>query len=187
MVWPSANWQGFQQMPSCTAWAACLSRISASLAVIVFGTTALSILVSAGSSWRPNGRLQRVRWSFTGLAAALVLAIGMAVAQLKGGTLTYYMDKLGIALFLAGLVTLALILAVFLETICPRLLAALAAGGENEAAAASPRASWRLSGAGPVAAPALAAVAATQAFGFTFRAAEGLPASSPSRWPWRKS
>ncbi len=152
------------------------------LAVIVFGTTALSILVFARSSRRSNGILQRLRWSFTGLAAALVLAIGMAVAQLvKGGTLTYYSHKLGIALFLAGLVTLALVLAAFLETIRLRTRAALAADGGKEAAAASPRSSWRLSGAGPVAASALAAVAATQAFGFTFPlAAEGLPPSSPS-------
>lgn len=151
------------------------------LAVIVFGTMAFSILVFTRSSRPSNGILQRLRWSFTGLAAALVLAIGMAVAQLvKGGTLTYYSHKLGIALFLAGLVTLALVLAAFLETLRLRTQAEPADGG-NDAAAASPRSSWRLSGAGPVTASALAAVAATQAFGFTFPlAAEGLPPSSPS-------
>ncbi|WHP57971.1 hypothetical protein QMY03_13580 [Arthrobacter sp. KFRI-F3372] len=149
--------------------------------MIVFGTMAFSILVFTRSSRPSNGILQRLRWSFTGLAAALVLAIGMAVAQLvKGGTLTYYSHKLGIALFLAGLVTLALVLAAFLETLRLRTQAEPADGG-NDAAAASPRSSWRLSGAGPVTASALAAVAATQAFGFTFPlAAEGLPPSSPS-------
>ncbi|MET3351143.1 UNVERIFIED_ORG: hypothetical protein ABID57_002849 [Arthrobacter sp. UYEF1] len=152
------------------------------LAMIVFGTSALAILVFARSSQRPSGTLQRLRWSFTGLTASLVLAISMAVAQLvKGGTLTYYSHKLGIALFLAGLVTLALILAAFLETMRLRPLAAGAGSGGNGAGVASPRNSRRPSGTGLMAATVLATVAATQAFGFIFPLAkEGLPPSSPS-------
>ncbi len=152
------------------------------LAVIITGTSALAVLVFSRSAQRSSGTLQRLRWSFTGLAAAVVLAICMAVAQLiKGGTLTYYSHKLGIALFLAGLVTLALMLAAFLETVRTRSRAAVDGAGGNGATAASPRDSRRLSGTGPLAASALATVAATQAFGFIFPLTkEGLPPSSPS-------
>lgn len=152
------------------------------LTVIVTATSALAVLVFSGSAQRSSGTLQRLRWSFTGLAAAVVLGICMAVAQLiKGGTLTYYSHKLGIALFLAGLVTLALMLAAFLGTVRTRSRAAVDGAGGNGATAASPRDSRRLSGTGLLAASALATVAATQAFGFVFPLSkEGLPPSSPS-------
>ncbi|MFJ6155532.1 hypothetical protein ACIQF8_01170 [Pseudarthrobacter sp. NPDC092184] len=152
------------------------------LAVIIIGTAALATLVFSKSSRRLSGTSQRLRWSFTGLIAALALAICMAVAQLvKGGTLTYYSHKLGIALFLAGLVTLALMLAAFLETVRVRPRSGLDAAGGSGAAAASPIDSRRLSRTGPVAASALATLAAMQAFGFIFPLAkEGLPPSSPS-------
>jgi hypothetical protein len=142
----------------------------------------LATLVFSKSSRRSNGTSQRLRWSFIGLTAALILAICMAVAQLvKGGTLTYYSHKLGIALFLAGLVTFALMLAAFLETVRTRPRTAFDGAGGNGAAAASLRASTRLRGTGPLAASALATVAAMQAFGFIFPLAkEGLPPSSPS-------
>ncbi|MGX5716901.1 hypothetical protein [Arthrobacter sp. MAHUQ-56] len=150
------------------------------LAVIVLGTSALAALVFARPARPSNGTLQRLRWSFLGLAAALALACVMASAQLaKGGTLTYYSHKLGIALFLAGLVTLALVLAALLETRRSRFLPGTREAGANGRV----RSSRRTGGFAPghIVASALAAVAATQAFGFTFPlAAHGLPPSSPS-------
>lgn len=138
------------------------------LALIVFATAALATLVLSRSSRLSGAHLQRLRWSFSGLAAGLVLATVMAAAQLaKGGALTYYSHKLGIALFLAGLVSLALLVAAWLETL-----------HRSQASAArrkSPQSGVALT------ASTLAALAATQAFGFTFPlAAEGLPPTSPS-------
>lgn len=150
------------------------------LAAIVLGTSALAALTFAKATRNAGGALQRLRWSFAGLAGGLMLASVMAAAQLaKGGTLTYYSYKLAIALFLAGLVTLALVLAACLETF---------RGGsrqnESKDRAEVHGSIYRRGGGrkpGAVAASALAAVAATQAFGFTFPlAAQGLPPSSPS-------
>lgn len=152
------------------------------LAAVFLGTSALTALVFARSARRSSGALQRLRWSFTGLIAALMLALVMAVAQLaKGGTLTYYSHKLGIALFLAGLVTLALVLAAWLETIRMSRRVAVSAARAGAAAGLFRETSRQVSGAGVIAASALAAVAGTQLFGFTFPlAAQGLPPSSPS-------
>jgi hypothetical protein len=151
------------------------------LAMIVFGSSALATLVFARSSRRSSGTLQRLRWSFSGLAAGFVLAIFMAVAQLtKGGTLTYYSHKLGIALFLAGLVTLALVLAALLESmrVHPR---ALYASTRGHGAASVHRGNPMRRGGGAITASALATIGLTQAFGFTFPLAiQGLPPSSPS-------
>lgn len=139
------------------------------LALIIFATAAGSTLAFRGSRAQPSGSLLRLTWSFAGLAAGFVLAVFMAVAQLtKGGTLTYYSHKLGIALFLAGLVTLCLVLAALLD-------------GTEARRGPEARPNPGAKGAGPVAASVLATLAVTQAFGFTFPlAAEGLPPSSPS-------
>lgn len=152
------------------------------LAVILLGTSAVAALVFARASGPSAGTLQRLRWSFLGLAVALALGVVMASAQLaKGGTLTYYSHKLGIALFLAGLVTLALVLAALLETRRSRTLPGTQEAGANGPTRSSNRARGSALGAGAIVASALAAVAATQAFGFTFPlAARGLPPSSPS-------
>lgn len=153
------------------------------LAVILLGTSALAALVFAKAPGPYGGTLQRLRCSFAGLAAALALAIVMALAQLaKGGTLTYYSHKLGIALFLAGLVTLALVLAALLETRRSRNLPGTRGAGANGLARSSGRMTrGSAPAAGAIVASALAAAAATQAFGFTFPlAARGLPPSSPS-------
>ncbi|MHC6592473.1 hypothetical protein [Arthrobacter sp. C152] len=150
------------------------------LAVIVLGTSALAALVFAKGTRNTGGTLQRLRWSFAGLAAGVMLASVMAAAQLaKGGTLTYYSHKLAIALFLAGLVTLALVLAAWLETVRGRSRQDEPRNRVEAHSSTHRRGEGRKPGA--VAASALAAVAATQAFGFTFPlAAQGLPPSSPS-------
>lgn len=147
------------------------------LALIIIGSAALALLVFVKSSRLSGGALQRLRWSFAGLAAGFVLAVYMAVAQLtKGGTLTYYSYKLGIALFLAGLVTLCLSLAALLEVSRIRRPSADAQRQEDEIVH-----SGGLRVAGTITASVLATVAVTQAFGFTFPlAAKGLPPSSPS-------
>jgi hypothetical protein len=151
------------------------------LAVILLGISALAVLIFARSPQRASGTLLRLRWSFTGVCMAFLLALAMAVAQMaKGGTLTYYSHKLGIALFLAGLVTLALVLAAWLETTRFQP-GAEESSREYHAATASEGARGRSPGTGAIAASVLAAVAATQAFGFTFAlGTQGLPPSSPS-------
>ncbi|MDQ0117591.1 hypothetical protein J2T22_000761 [Pseudarthrobacter defluvii] len=152
------------------------------LAVILLGTAAIAALVLAKAPRLASGTLRRLRWSFAGLAAALVLAVVMASAQLaKGGTLTYYSHKLGIALFLAGLVTLVLIFAAWLETSPILDLSPRTAAGAHSKGRSFPRTGGRGPTAGATVASVLATIAATQAFGFTFPlAAQGLPPSSPS-------
>jgi hypothetical protein len=152
------------------------------LATVLCSAAALATLVFAQSSRPPSGPLQRLRWSIAGLGAGFLLMIFMAVAQLaNGGALTYYSHKLGIALFLAGLVTLALVLAALLESIRADRRAVERAARAIGAAGPPRRASGKGVGAAVIAASVLAGVAATQAFGFTFPlAAQGLPPSAPS-------
>ncbi|MEE2521394.1 hypothetical protein V1639_06225 [Pseudarthrobacter sp. J75] len=104
----------------------------------------------------------KLRWSFLGVALALLVAISMAAAQLaKGGTVTYYTHKLGIAIFLAGLVVL-----------CLALAALLGHAGKHQVADRRR---------GLIAGAVLASLAATQVFGFTFPLKnEGLPPTAPA-------
>ncbi|WP_285313367.1 hypothetical protein [Pseudarthrobacter sp. fls2-241-R2A-168] len=153
------------------------------LAVILLGTSALAALVFGKAPGNFGGTQQRLRWSFAGLAAGFVLGCVMALAQLsKGGTLTYYSHKLAIAMCLTGLVTMALAFAAWLEAVRKRGLSGKLAGAATHGRDRSSRKTFRHAP-GPTAmvASALAAVAATQVFGFTFPLdALGLPPSSPS-------
>ncbi|WP_104089470.1 hypothetical protein [Arthrobacter sp. GMC3] len=97
-----------------------------------------------------SSEIRRTRWSISAVWVGLLVACGMAVAQLsKNGALSYYLQKFAIALALVGVVALAFVASGSLSR-SPKV-------GEQMSASRSTR---------TIAVSLLLSVGASQAFGF---------------------